>query len=380
MVTCKYNKQCGGCNYLHLSYEEQLKYKKETCIKLIKDSKLLNTQVEDTMGAINPYNYRNKVIVAFNSNYTYGLYQEGSHEVISFDQCLLHDKEIDAVLKTVQQLFKKYKVSIYDEKRNKGLIKHVLIKRAIITNQTMVVLVCNDSVFNGSKNFSKLLIQKHPSIKTVILNVNKRKTSIVLGNEEKILYGSGYIIDTLCDLKFKISSKSFYQINHAQCVVLYKKAISLLELKGTETVLDTYCGIGTIGMTLTSSVQKVIGVELNQDAIKDAKQNALLNNIKNIQFIAEDATKYMVELAKTNQKIDAVIMDPPRAGSTKEFIEAVHKLKVQQVVYISCDPTTQVRDLKHFKNLGYTFKSLIPVDMFPNTKHIESIVLLKKEY
>lgn len=379
MKNCKYNKQCGGCNYLDVDYAKQLEYKKKDCISLLQKENLKGVEVVDTMGAVNPYYYRNKVIVAFNQNYEYGLYQEGSHDIISYDTCLLHDDVIDPVLKTIQQLFKKYRVSIYDEKRNRGLIRHVLVRRGVKSNQTMVVLVCNESVFNGSKNFCKLLIQKHPSIKTIVMNVNKRKTSVVLGEEEKILYGSGFIIDTLCDLKFKISAKSFYQINHSQCEVLYSKATSLLQFNGDEVVLDTYCGIGTIGMTVAKSVSKVIGVELNKDAIKDAKQNAAFNSISNIQFICDDATKYMVDLANQNKSIDVVIMDPPRSGSTKQFIDAIFKLKVPQVLYISCDPQTQVRDLVYFKKMGYTFDTLIPVDMFPNTKHIESIVCLKKK-
>lgn len=378
-MNCKYETKCGGCNYLNKEYNEQLNIKKKYCIDLLIKSNLSEVKVIETIGAKVPFNYRNKVIVAFNQRYEYGLYQEGSHDIISYDKCLLHDEIIDDVLKTIQQLFKKYKVSIYDEKRGRGLIRHVLIKRGVVNDQTMVVLVCNEPVFQGSKNFCKTLVSKHPSIKTVVMNVNKRKTSIVLGNEEKVLFGSGYIIDTLCNLRFKISAKSFYQINHDQCENLYYKGLSLLNLTGHETVLDTYCGIGTIGMVIAKDVKKVIGVELNKDAIIDAKENTKFNELKNIQFVCDDATKFMVQQASLKNNIDIVIMDPPRAGSTKEFIDAVNTLKVKQVLYISCDPETQVRDLQYFKKIGYNFNELIPVDMFPQTKHVESIVLLNRK-
>lgn len=377
-MNCNISNKCGGCNYLDKSYEQQLCIKRDYCIDLVNKAKLDNIIVDNTIGAIDPYSYRNKVIVAFNNKYEYGLYQEGSHDVIPYDSCLLHDKEIDLILKSIQQLFKKYRVSIYDEKRHKGLIRHVMIKRAVVTNQTMIVLVCNDNVFQGSKNFCKTLVSKYSSIKTVVMNVNSRKTSVVLGDYEKTLYGSGFIIDILCGLKFKISSKSFYQINHDQCERLYNKGISLLKLCGNETVLDTYCGIGTIGMVVANNVSKVIGVEVNSEAIKDAKENAKLNDIKNIQFICDDATKFIIDYANKKNNVDVVIMDPPRAGSTIEFIDAINQLKVSKVLYISCDPETQVRDLLYFKKIGYQFSTLIPLDMFPLTKHVESIVLLHK--
>ena len=242
----------------------------------------------------------------------------------------------------------------------------------------MIVLVCNDNVFKGSKNFCNELVKSFPSIKTVVLNVNKRKTSIVLGNEEKVLYGKGFIVDELCGLTFKISPKSFYQINHEQCQALYNKAIDLLELKGNEIVIDAYCGIVTIGMVAAKKAKEVIGVELNQDAIKDANNNARMNKIENIKFVNDDASNFMVELAKTKQRVDCVIMDPPRSGSTKEFMDAIKILNPKKVVYVSCDPTTQVRDIKYFSKLGYQGNVLYPFDMFPHTIHTETVVLLSK--
>lgn len=373
---CPISKQCGSCSYMNLSYEDQLKIKKDFCKDLLKKSSFKDTLVHDTKGLDTPLEYRNKIIVGFNQKYEYGFYEENTHQIIPYTRCLLHEEVSDLIIKKIQTILKKYRVSIYDEKRQKGLLRHVLIRRAVKTDQTMVVLVCNDNVFQGSKNFCNELIKAFPSIKTVVLNINKRKTSIVLGDEEKVLYGKGFIVDELCGLKFKISPKSFYQINHEQCVNLYTKAIDLLDLKGDEVLIDTYCGIGTIGLIASSKVKQVIGVEQNKDAIKDAINNAKMNNISNINFICDDATNFMTSLATKKQKIDCVIMDPPRSGSTKVFIDAIKILNPKKVVYISCDPSTQVRDLEYFKSIGYSFKEMYPYDMFPYTPHVETIVKL----
>lgn len=378
MEICKHKKMCGGCQYMGTEYPKQLEIKKDYCIKLLEKASIKNKVVAPTNGVSNPYFYRNKIIVAFNNKYEYGLYEENSHKVIPYQRCLLHEEISDQIIHKIAMLFKKYRVSIYDEKRQRGLIRHVLIRRAVKTNQTMVVLVCNEEVFQGSKNFCNEIIKAFPTIKTVVLNVNKRKTSVVLGDKEKVLYGKGFIVDELCGINFKISAKSFYQINHDQCVEIYKKAIDLLELKGNEIVIDTYCGIGTIGMVASKKAKQVIGVELNKDAVFDAKNNAKMNNITNIQFYQEDATQFMQQMANKKQKVDVLIMDPPRAGSTKEFIDALKVLKPKKVVYISCDPSTQVRDLKYLHNIGYHFNTLYPYDMFPFTKHVETVCLLTK--
>lgn len=377
-MKCLIEKKCGSCKYINMDYQNELRIKTDYCKELLKDNKLDMYKVEDTLAMNSPYEYRNKVIVAFNHNYEFGFYEEDSHKIIPYNHCLLHEEVSDKIIKKVQSLLKRYRVSIYDENRNRGLLRHVLIRRAIVTDQTMVVLVCNDNVFKGSKNFCNELIKSFPSIKTVVLNINKRKTSIVLGNEEKILYGKGFIVDELCGLKFKISPKSFYQINHHQCERLYGKALELLNLSGKETIIDAYCGIGTIGMIAANKAREVIGVELNRDAIKDAINNAKMNKITNIKFINDDATAFMINLAKQRQKVDCIIMDPPRSGSTKEFLDAVKILQPKQLVYISCDPRTQVRDIKYLAKLGYFGDTMYPVDMFPHTEHVESIVLLKQ--
>lgn len=370
-MKCNISKQCGSCQYIDMDYQSQLKLKQENIQKLFPYK-----QVHIPIGMDNPYGYRNKVIVAFNQKYEYGLYEENSHRIIPFYTCLLHDNETNHILKVIQTLFRENHYSIYDKNKNRGLIRHVLIRRAVKTNQTLVVLVCNNKVFPGSKKFCQMLVKSCPSVKSVVMNINQRNTSIVLGNKENILYGKGFVVDELCGLTYKISASSFYQINHEQCEKLYHKAIELLNPKKNDIVLDTYCGIGTIGMSLAHQVSKVIGVEMNKQAYYDAMNNAKMNHLSNIHFYNEDATLFMQK--HINDHIDAIIMDPPRSGSTPEFIQAACVMKPRVIVYISCDPSTQARDLKIFQKYHYDTKEVYLFDMFPHTKHTESILLLKK--
>ena len=361
-MDCSIKKQCGSCQYIGMDYQKQLLIKKEKCQKLFP-----HHFVHDVAGMEKPYYYRNKVIVAFNQKYEYGLYEETSHRIVPMKSCLLHDDETHQILSTIQKILKKYRVSIYDEKKNRGFLRHVLIRRAVMTNQTLVVLVGTDHVMKGSKNFCQELIKACPSVQSVVLNTNRRQTSVVLSKQEKVLYGKGFIVDQLCGLTFKISAQSFYQINHEQCTVLYHRILSLLNLHQDDTILDTYCGIGTIGMFLAQYVQTVIGVEINKEAYKDAINNAKMNHISNIHFVNGDASEFMHQLAIQKQKVDCVVMDPPRAGSTKTFIEAIRTLQPRQVVYVSCDPTTQARDLKMFAKIGYQ-----------SHDHVEVVCLLSK--
>lgn len=378
-MNCQLISKCGGCYYKGDDYDKQLQLKTEFIRKEVNKNHL-KIKVHPIVGSPLVNGYRNKVIVAFNQKYEYGLYEEKTREIISYKKCQLHEDIMDDILAFLQSYLKKYKVSIYDIKRNKGLLRHVLIRRAVVTNQTMVVLVCNERIWKGSKNLCQQLVKTFPSIQTIVLNVNTRKTPVVLGNEEKILYGKGFIVDELCGLKFKISPQSFYQINHDQCVNLYNKAISLLKINGHETAIDAYCGIGTIGMILSNKVKHVIGVESNKNAIKDAHNNARMNHLENIQFVCDDASHFMTSLAKEHKKVDIVMMDPPRSGSTHEFMDAIKQLQPQQVVYISCDPVTQIRDILYFQKLGYYTKEMYLYDMFPHTKHVESVVLLTKTH
>lgn len=373
-MKCDIAKKCGSCQFINQGYVKSLEYKNEECKKIFKD---LKVNVHPVSGMEDPYYYRNKTIIAFDKTYNYGLYEENSHRIIPYKSCLIHDQETDAIISKIAVLFRKYRVSIYDPQRRRGEIRHILIRRAVKTNQTLVVIVSNEAIFKGSKNFCNQLVKAFPSIKSIVLNTNKRQTSIVLGEQEKVLFGKGFIVDELCGMTFKISPRSFYQINHDQCEALYSKALSLITVKDPK-IMDTYCGIGTIGLIASKNAKQVIGVELNKYAVKDAKLNKTFNKVENIKFIQGDATEFMVEAAKQKVDVDVIIMDPPRSGSTETFIKAAVSLKPQEIVYVSCDPHTQVRDLKLFRKLGYDFKDVYPYDMFPFTSHVETVCLLSK--
>ncbi|MFR4440304.1 MAG: 23S rRNA (uracil(1939)-C(5))-methyltransferase RlmD, partial [Hungatella sp.] len=277
---------------------------------------------------------------------------------------------------TIRGMLKSFKIRTYDEDTGYGLLRHVLVKRGFATGEIMVVLVTASPVFPSRNNFVKALREKHPEITTIIQNINDRGTSMVLGDREKTLYGKGYIEDTLCGCTFRISSKSFYQVNPVQTEVLYKKAIEAAGLTGEETVIDAYCGIGTIGIIASKSAGKVIGVELNSDAVRDAVQNAKTNHITNIQFYNNDAGRFMVNMAAQGEQADIVLMDPPRSGSSEEFIHSVAIMKPKKVVYVSCNPVTLERDLQMFEKNGYRAEGAWLVDMFPMTECVEVVCLL----
>lgn len=280
-MKCDIAKKCGSCQFINQGYVKSLEYKNEECKKIFKD---LKVNVHPVSGMEDPYYYRNKTIIAFDKTYNYGLYEENSHRIIPYKSCLIHDQETDAIISKIAVLFRKYRVSIYDPQRRRGEIRHILIRRAVKTNQTLVVIVSNEAIFKGSKNFCNQLVKAFPSIKSIVLNTNKRQTSIVLGEQEKVLFGKGFIVDELCGMTFKISPRSFYQINHDQCEALYSKALSLITVKDPK-IMDTYCGIGTIGLIASKNAKQVIGVELNKDAVKDAKLNKTFNKVDNIKFI-----------------------------------------------------------------------------------------------
>lgn len=377
---CNIYGRCGSCHLMHMKIEAQAAWKKKQIMDLCRKEKV-NLRVRDVMTMKDPHHYRNKMIIGFEKDKRHqihaGFYEEFSHRIIPYKKCLLHPEICDEIVGTITELLQKFRVEIYDEDRRRGLLRHVVLRYGEVSGQIMVVLVINSNVFPARKNFVQALVQKHPEITTIVQNVNTRKTSVVLGNEERVLYGPGYIEDTLCGCVFRISAKSFYQINHAQTEVLYETAISLLKLKGTEKVLDAYCGIGTIGMYASHKAKEVIGVEINKDAVQDALCNASLNHIKNIRFLCDDAGRYMQKLAARKEKLDVVIMDPPRSGSSEEFIRSVVKLRVEKVLYISCNPKTQLRDIKMFEKMGYKVDSdMYLVDLFPFTNHVESVVKL----
>lgn len=375
---CPVAKKCGGCDYQGMDYARQLKEKQKWAEKLIGPF----CKVRPIEGAANPEHYRNKVHAVFhrekNGSVISGVYEAGSHRVVKVDACMIEDQKADEIIVSIRDLLKSFKIQPYNEDTGYGLLRHVLVRVGKHSGQIMVVLVLGSPILPSKNNFVKAIRKLHPEISTIVLNVNDKRTSMVLGEKETVLFGKGYIEDTLCDYVFRISSKSFYQINVPQTEKLYAKAIELAQLTGKERVIDAYCGIGTIGMIASSKAKEVIGVELNKDAVKDAVYNAKKNEVKNIRFYVNDAGKFMVDMAQAGEKADVVLMDPPRAGSTDEFMASVVKLNPKRVVYVSCNPETQARDLKYFTKHGYKAVECWPFDMFPYTNHVETVVLMSK--
>ena len=379
--SCNIYERCGGCKLLHVDYSHQLKLKTEMVKKLFKENNY-NCVVNDVIGMNNPFEYRNKNQVVFGYDekrrIVSGFYEEFSHKIVNFTTCSIQDKVADKIVNTIKELMFKMHILPYDEDKQKGLIRHVMVKRSKALNETMVVIVTSSEVFPGRNNFLKALLASNKEITTVIQNINSRKTTQVLGEKEIVLFGKGYINDILCEKKFKISSKSFYQINPIQTRILYETAINAANLSKDDVLLDAYCGVGTIGIIASDKVKKVIGVELEKQAVQDAIINAKINDIKNIHFYADDATRFIINLANKKEHIDCIVLDPPRKGSTEGFLKAVLKLKPNKIIYISCDPHTQVLDLKYLTN-DYKITFVQPVDMFPHSSHVENIVCLVKK-
>lgn len=378
MGMCKYSDRCGGCAYMGMKYSEQLALKQQLVNKLIRPF----GPVKPIIGMENPYNYRNKVhgVVAQDKNGTVysGIYEEKSHRVVKVNYCLLDDEKADEIMNTIVKLATSFKYKAYDEDKKRGFLRHILIRTAHNTGEVLVTLVVAEPLFPSKNNFVKALTKAHPEITSIVMNVNSRSTSMILGEREEVIYGKGYITDVLCGKRFKISSKSFYQINSLQTEILYKKAIEYAGLTGKERILDAYSGIGTIGIIASDNAGEVNGVELNKDAVNDAKENLRLNNCKKVRYFLADAGEFMQQEAMHKVPYDVVFMDPPRAGSDVKFINSVAKLAPKKVVYISCNPETLARDLKLFKKKGYVMKECTPVDMFPWAGHVETVVLLSK--
>lgn len=373
---CSVAKKCGGCRYQGVSYEEQLRKKQRYTEGLLKKF----GKVEPIIGMEDPYYYRNKVHAAFGrdrkGNIISGIYEERSHHIVSVDDCMIEDKKSQEIIRTIRGMLKSFKIKTYDEDTGYGLLRHVLVRRGFSTGEIMVVLVTVSPIFPSKNNFVKALRKEHPEITTVVLNVNDRQTSMVLGERNIVLYGPGFIKDRLMGLTFRISPSSFYQVNPVQTEVLYGKAMEFAGMTGKERVVDAYCGTGTIGIIASRNARDVIGVELNRDAIRDARMNARENKIRNVRFVPGDAGWFMEGMAAEGEKVDVVLMDPPRAGSDRKFLHSLLTLSPDKIVYVSCNPETLARDLAYLTKRDYQVKKIQPVDMFPVTDSIETVVLL----
>ena len=380
-IVCPYAKRCGGCSYINRDYKWSLGYKEMKIRRLLGPYVSLSGMI----GMEDPFHYRNKVHAVFahvrdghRERNVAGIYEQGTHKVVPVEKCMIENEKADAIIQDILQMLSGFKIKVYDEDIGYGLLRHVLVRTAHVTGQIMVVLVLSSPILPGKNNFVKALRDKHPEITTILLNVNDEQTSMVLGEREIVLYGKGYIEDILCGHTFRISAKSFYQVNSVQTEKLYRKAVEYANLTGHERVIDAYCGIGTIGITAAAKAKEVIGVELNGDAVRDAVRNARENKINNISFYTNDAGDFLSGMAQNGEKAEVVFMDPPRSGSTEKFMSAAISMSPGRIIYISCEPETLARDLRWLTSHGYKAREATAYDMFPFTENAEVIVLLSK--
>lgn len=377
MKPCPIAKKCGGCQLQNLTYEEQLSMKQAKVIRLVGKY----CHVDEIIGMETPYHYRNKASHAFgfaNGRVVSGIYQSATRRIAPTDGCLLEDVRVAGIVRTVRELCTAFGIKTYDLQTGRGFFRHVLVRNGFASGEVMAVLVTAKGEFPSKRAFVSALLEKHPEITTIVWNINPTNTPLLLGNRSEVLYGSGYITDTLSGLSFRVSPRSFYQVNPVQTEVLYGKVVEFAALSGKERVIDAYCGTGTIGLTLARHAKEVLGVEVNADAVADAQENAKRNGIGNARFIAADAGDFLRELAQTGEKIDVVVTDPPRAGCSKQFLQSLLALSPKRVVYVSCNPETLSRDLFVLSGGGYRVKKIQPVDLFPHTEHVESVVCLTR--
>lgn len=368
---------CGACSILNIPYKEQLDMK----TKMLKELLGENEIIYNTIGMTNPYGYRNKAKYVFGikkSKNVMGFFEEGSHKIVANEKCMIHNEIANDIAQYIFKLVNKYKVSIYNEDNNTGVLRHCIIKVGINTNEVMIILVTTNKRLGRQKDIVNDIIKKYTNVKTIVQNINEKRTSAILGDKNIKLYGNGYIYDTLGKYKFKISPLSFYQVNPIQTEKLYNIAIELANLKGNEIVYDLYCGIGTISLFVSEYVGRVYGVESVKDAVKDANENKKINNVKNVEFLVGRVEYILPKLFEQTKRADAIFVDPPRIGLDDKTIQTILKIMPNKIIYISCNPETLARDIK-LLNDKYILKKVQPVDMFPHTKHVETIALLCRE-
>ena len=371
---CKICTSCGGCQYQQLDYKAQLLYKTKRVKEALYRIAHIKTEVLPCIGADNPYNYRNKIQVPFvkdkKGTVKFGFYKENTHIIMPIKECAIEDRRAAPILWDIKLLLEQMDIPTYNEDNGKGILRYVLIRTSYHYKELMVVLVTTTMNFPGQRNFINKLVELHPEITTIVENVNERHTNVILGNREKVLYGPGFIKDDILGLTFEISASSFFQINPEQVEKLYSKALNLIDFSKKEIVLDAYSGVGTIGLIAARNAKKVISVEINKSAHKNAIENAKRNNIDNIEFICDDAGKF---ISNYEGDIDVLIMDPPRSGSDETFLSTVINKRIKKIIYVSCNPETLARDIEFLSSL-YEVTYVQPVDMFPHTAHVETIV------
>jgi len=375
---CPYFGRCGGCDFRHMDYEEELSAKRGRVQTALRRLGGTEVEVEEILGAKNCLGYRNKSQYPVSPDGKVGFYRARTHEVTDIDRCLIQKEEADAAAGAVRRWMQEYRVPGYDEKTGRGLVRHVYV-RSSQKDESLICILAADDKLPAEKELVSMLRSACPKAVGIVLGVNRKRNNVILGDSYRTLWGEDRLEDTLCGLTFRLSVPSFYQINRDQAEVLYGKAVEYAGLTGEETVLDLYCGTGTITLAMSKAAGKVIGAEIVPEAIEDAKKNAERNGVKNASFFCGDASDIAAKLQKDGLRPDVVCVDPPRKGLAEDVIGTVAAMDPKRVVYVSCDPATLGRDVKRFAEHGYAAKRATAVDMFPGTVHVESVVLLEKQ-
>lgn len=380
---CIYYYKCGGCQLQHMSYQAQLNMKKEQVVNLFhRKAKFTNTVIKDTVGMEDPWRYRNKsqipVGLSKDQQPIMGFYRQRSHDIIDMESCLIQDQQHQQVMNDLKQLISELNISVYNEKTKKGLLRHLVVRTGHYTNQLMIILVTNGKAFKQAESLVDALVRKYPNVTSIKQNINDAHSNVIMGPQSITLYGEEEIEDQLSEVTFNISDQSFYQINSHQTEKLYQQALDYAQLTGDEIVLDTYCGIGTIAIYMAENARHVYGVEVVPSAINDANQNATKNQLENTTFVCGKAEEVILKWKAEGIRPDVVMVDPPRKGCDETFLETILELNPKRIVYISCNPSTQQRDA-HILNHQYDLKEITPVDMFPQTTHIETVALFERK-
>lgn len=379
---CDIMNRCGGCQLQHLDYKAQLENKTQ----MVKDvmeriGGFKDVPVHDAIGMEEPWRYRNKAQfpVGFSDDVVIGFYANRSHDIIDTDKCVIQDEINDKVIETFKKYLKKFKVSIYNEQSGKGLVRHIVTRKGFKTDEVMICIVANGDSLPHSDYLVEHILDNVSGIKSIVLNINKKQTNVILGDKNTVIYGEEAIYDYIGPFKFRISPNSFFQVNPVQTDVLYNKALEYANLSGNETVFDAYCGIGTISLFLSQKAKKVYGVEIVPQAIDNAKENAVLNGVDNVDFLLGESEVIIPEMYKKGIRADVIVVDPPRKGCGQELLDVIVEMQCPRVVYVSCNPATLARDLKYLAEKGYRVQEVQPVDMFPHTSHVETVVLMSRK-
>ncbi len=372
---------CGGCMLQHLSYKGQLQFKTQKVKDSLQRIGHIDTKVLDTIGMTVPRQYRNKAqypIGKQNGHSVMGFYEKGSHIIVPMTDCMIQHPSSAKAARIIKQWLDRFHISIYNEEKHEGLVRHLVTKISFATGEMMIVLVINGRNIPHSKELIGMLRNRLPEFKSLMLNVNTAKTNIIMGKQNINLFGSPYIHDYIGNVKFALSPQTFFQVNPVQVKVLYDKVLEFARLSRQETVIDTYCGIGTISLFISHKARKVFGIELVPQSVRDARHNAKINGIQNVEFLEGASEDVMPQLLEKGIKADVIIMDPPRRGCDQKFLNAVSKMNPERIIYVSCNPATLARDLRFLSDLGFKANTVQPVDMFPYTGHVECVVLMSR--